>query len=204
VIRVGSILRSVRVVALVGGSASVAAVLAQSMPLWLAISNSVVFSLSFLIGLRARAAGAHLRGTQGKEMSWSAALLTSFGAVSILGAATGVAPFPVVYCAVGFETLFGYAIGKATCMAAGCCRAKTSTQGKFGLPVVELTATIVVIGLAAVAAHYSLTGSLAIMIAGHLITRCASRYLRTNQPGSLIAPDLAALAAALVLVAVVQ
>ncbi len=191
-----SVLRWVRLCTLVFGCIIVVLVLRRSMPTAVAIAYSVVFSLAFLAGLRIRAAVAHARNLAGKELSWSAGLLSGFFALIVVGAVTRTSPWPVVYCAAGFETLVGYAIGKATCAAAGCCNASPPLPYNVNLPTAELIATLLLLAVAAAALAFSPVDALYVMVFGHLLTRCASRYLRTARLGSLLAPDIAALTVA--------
>jgi len=169
---------------LIFGCITVALVLVRSMPTALAIEYSVVFSLAFLVGLRIRAAAAHLRNATGKELSWSSGLLCGFLAMAAVGVLTRSSPWPLAYCVGGFETLVGYALGKATCMAAGCCNARRPLPNG---------ATLLLLAVAAAVATFDTVQALYVIVVGHLLTRCASRYLRTARLGSLLAPDIAAL-----------
>lgn len=159
----------------------------------LATVASLTFTLAFLVGLRARAAYALLNARIGKDLSWSVALFTSFGAITVFCKIAMVSPWPSVYAAVAFEALAFYAIGKATCAAAGCCGSQRQLPANLSLPIWELIATETILVTAACALWYGATSAIAVMTIGHLATRAASRFLRTGTERALLAPDIGAL-----------
>jgi hypothetical protein len=135
-----------------------------------------------------------VRDVAGKELSWSSGLLCGFGALIVLGVATRSSAWPLVFCAAGFETLVGYAVGKATCFVAGCCNAIPKVGIRVSLPAVEVGVTLLLLVLAAAMAFaFGAMAAIFVMALGHLLTRCASRYFRTGRLRSLLAPDIAVL-----------
>jgi hypothetical protein len=182
----------VRYSTLLISTALAAAALSRLMPVAEAVLDAVLFAGSFVVGLRLRAAISHARGIPDKDLSWSAALLVAMGAVTLL--AVIERPLRVeAFCIFSFQVLVGYVVGKATCAASGCCRAAPSFVRTVNLPMLEIAATATTIAAGAAILRSSAQAALLAMTVGHLVTRCASRYLRTARWNALLAPDIGSL-----------
>ena len=156
-----------------------------------AIGVSVIFSATFLVSLRFRAALGNLSGSPGKPLSWSAALLGATIVSSCADHLLDPAHFYVLVCTQAVQLLVFYTLGKATCHAAGCCRS-TILPGPLDLPTIEAIVSGGLILAAFYLAEYG-TGPKAIveiLVLGHLFTRLASRLLRSQGVSSFSRADI--------------